>query len=102
MPEPTGRERAIFEAALELTSAGERRAYLSGACGDDAELRKAVETLLRAHEQAGGFLPEDDPNPAAAPGGTVRISSALSSVTEKPGDRIGRYKLREKIGEGGC
>jgi WD40 repeat protein/serine/threonine protein kinase len=22
--------------------------------------------------------------------------------TEKPGDRIGRYKLREKIGEGGC
>jgi eukaryotic-like serine/threonine-protein kinase len=27
---------------------------------------------------------------------------ALTSVTEQPGDRIGRYKLREKIGEGGC
>src|SRR4030095_15413382 len=23
-------------------------------------------------------------------------------VTEKPGDKIGRYKLREQIGEGGC
>src|SRR2546427_3717195 len=26
----------------------------------------------------------------------------IVTVTEKPGDRIGRYKLREKIGEGGC
>jgi hypothetical protein len=97
MPDPAKRERAIFEGALELSSAGERRAYLSAACGDDAELRKRVEALLRAHEQAGGFLPEDNPNP-----GTVRTSSALLPVTEKPGDRIGRYKLREKIGEGGC
>src|SRR3989475_7322499 len=26
----------------------------------------------------------------------------MIEVTEKPGDRIGHYKLREKIGEGGC
>ena len=26
----------------------------------------------------------------------------MAVVTEKPGDRIGRYKLREKLGEGGC
>src|SRR3989475_1648247 len=26
----------------------------------------------------------------------------MVEVTEKPGDRIGRYKLREKVGEGGC
>ena len=33
------------------------------------------------------------------PGGTIRIAS---SPLEKPGDRIGRYKLLERVGEGGC
>src|SRR5207249_3683372 len=31
--------------------------------------------------------------------GTILLQAQLA---EKPGDRIGRYKLREKIGEGGC
>jgi len=35
----------------------------------------------------------------AAPQGSVVASIPL---TEKPGDRVGRYKLLEKIGEGGC
>ena len=34
----------------------------------------------------------------ASGSGTVR----LTSPTEKPGDIIGPYKLREQIGEGGC
>ena len=36
-----------------------REAFLDEACGDDAELRKRVEDLLRAHNSNKGFLPED-------------------------------------------
>jgi serine/threonine protein kinase/WD40 repeat protein len=97
------REREIFDAAVELTSVEDRNAYLIGACGKDTELRAHVETLLRAHEQAGGFLPMDDaksptPAPPIPPVGTAAIIPAA----EKGGDLIGRYKLLERIGEGGC
>src|SRR6185369_1184730 len=37
----------------------------------------------------------------AAPPPTMTVAITLP-LTEKAGDRIGRYKLMEKIGEGGC
>jgi len=40
---------------------------------------------------------EDRPKPPSGPESTV----VVQSVTEKAGDTIGRYKLREKVGEGG-
>jgi serine/threonine protein kinase/tetratricopeptide (TPR) repeat protein len=96
MTEQPNREVAVLNSALEL-SASERAAYLATACAGDAALRQRVEELLRAHEQAEGFL-------EAPPAGldfkrTVRLAVPL---TEKPGDRIGRYKLLQQIGEGGC
>src|SRR5688572_31518290 len=94
MNEPKNSLRSIFDEAAELDDAGERAAFLQQACGDDAELRGKIVDLLRAHKQPGGFL--DAPVPGAA---QKTISAPL---TEKPGDRIGRYKLLEQIGEGGC
>src|SRR6185369_11506784 len=89
-----GREEAIFEAALQLPK--EKRAdHVKAACGDDAGLRERVEALLHAHDQAGGFMEE----PASRPKSTIVLSFP---VEEKSGDRIGRYKLLQKIGEGGC
>src|SRR5712671_2243564 len=88
------RDVVVFGEALQL-SVGERSAYLEHACGADAELRQRIERLLKAHDHAGDFL--EHPPPEA-----VAEASPKASVGEKPGDRIGRYKLLQQIGEGGC
>ena len=49
-------ERAIFEAALDISDPAERAIFLNRSCGGDADLRQQVEGLLQAHEAAGGFL----------------------------------------------
>ena len=104
MPSPPSREVVIFNAALELP-ASQRGAYLHEACADDPALRVRIEDLLLVHEQAGTFMetpaPEarESPGEAAAAGATISFALAPS---EKPGDRIGRYKLLQQIGEGGC
>ena len=88
---PYLRERQIFEHALDLESAGERLGYVKGACADDAALLARVQALLQAHDESSRFLP-DDPSGAA---------TVLFPTTEQAGAVIGRYKLLEKIGEGG-
>ncbi len=95
MSEAQNREETVFEAAAEL--AGEQRAaFLKEACGEDARLRQRIETLLAAHDRSSQFMEE-----SAVPASTQRtFRPALFS--EKPGDKIGRYKLLQQIGEGGC
>src|SRR6185503_19498457 len=83
-----------FAEALKRPTAEARAAFLREVCGDNAALRGRIEALLRAVDDAGQFLEQP---PATLLGATVSIP-----VTEKPGDKIGRYKLREQIGEGGC
>ena len=99
-PDP---EFAAFNAARRLP-AGERAAYLDEACAGAAPLRQRVEELLRASEEAGTFLQEPAPGaqrPADASASPNPPPHAAASA-EKAGDRIGRYKLLQQIGEGGC
>src|SRR5262245_41987812 len=84
------RAREIFEHALDLDSAKERTVYVKEACGADAPLLQRVEALMQANEVAESFLPNEPEH------GVV-----IAADTERPGSVIGRYKLLEKIGEGG-
>src|SRR5512142_1149768 len=102
--------KQIFDDALERADAAERAAWVAQACGDDVQLRLSVEALLQAYEKAGAFLEQ----PAGqVPSGDWGMRSADSSpagesmpvsvpLSEKPGDKIGHYKLLQQIGEGGC
>src|SRR5258706_554477 len=47
---------SLFGRAIEVPSGAARDEFLSRACGKDAALRCEVESLVRAHEQAGDFL----------------------------------------------
>src|SRR5271155_4322096 len=106
MNEPPNPEIAVFAAALELP-ADQRGAYLDQACAGNLALRRQVEALLRVHDDAGNFFdklssvarPTSAEGEMPGPSGTIRFPA---SPAEKPGDRIGRYKLLQQIGEGGC
>jgi tetratricopeptide (TPR) repeat protein/serine/threonine protein kinase len=83
--------QSIFHDAVEHHAAADWPAFLDQVCGGDVELRRAVEALLRGHEQANSLL--DEPAPSAA-------TTAEPEFTA-PGTVIGPYKLLEQIGEGG-
>jgi serine/threonine protein kinase/tetratricopeptide (TPR) repeat protein len=93
MPESTEREENIFAGALAVPE-GEQPRFLDEACGGDAELRRRVEALLKAHGAAGTFM--------EAPAGPHLSDPVPPGAAEAMGTRIGRYKLLQKIGEGGC
>src|SRR5262249_11729257 len=65
-------------------------AALERECGGDADLRRRVEALLKAHDDS-AELPAVEPTTAQLPVPAVEPGQIFA----------GRYKLREKLGEGG-
>jgi len=86
------REKVLFNEALELPEA-ERASYLKGACRGEDELRTRVESLLALHGRAEVILRSGSPASRAP---------TEPYVMESVGVVVGRYKLLQKIGEGGC
>ena len=88
-------EKEIFFAALEHREPEARAAFLEGACGKNPLLRQRIEKLLGEHFQADSFLQ------TAAVDASDIVTIESTPVREGAGSVIGRYKLLEKIGEGG-
>ena len=93
----------LFATAVEIESAVDRNAYLDEACGEDAALRHDVDRLLKAHFQAASqFLEAPVLEDAVLEGAVLEDASTVDvALAEKPGTRIGPYKLLQEIGEGG-
>jgi serine/threonine protein kinase len=101
-------EEAVCFAALNVPDAVLRARFLDRACAGDTRLRVAVEEMLQAHTEAESFFakgnaavnaPEIDAQAAAE----IRTSNGgIDFTDEQIGSRVGRYKLLQKIGEGGC
>src|SRR4026209_2483947 len=88
------RDIEFFAEAIQLSPA-ERIAFLNRACAGDDDLRQRIEALLKSNDRVGAFLEEP-------PAGSISEERAKVTAGQKPGDRVGRYKLLQQIGEGGC
>jgi eukaryotic-like serine/threonine-protein kinase len=81
------RQKELFQGALARAPES-RSAFLDEACGGDEELRREIDDLLAAHDEAGGFLSRPvglDGDEAGAP------------VPQ----RIGPYQILDTIAHGG-
>ncbi|HKQ75805.1 MAG TPA: serine/threonine-protein kinase, partial [Blastocatellia bacterium] len=96
--------KEVYDRALDLCS-DEREDFLVEACGDDEDLRREIETLLAAHENAGKFLQ----SPAVEVAAREIISDHfISTVTAIPpaapqliGRELANYRIISLLGRGG-
>jgi tetratricopeptide (TPR) repeat protein/predicted Ser/Thr protein kinase len=81
----------LFKRALDQP-AEQRAAFLDQACGDDLELRREVESLLKFNEDGEEFLEQ--------PAIEIALKLFLRE-TLKADQRIGTYRIVSRIGSGG-
>ncbi|HAW00946.1 MAG TPA: serine/threonine protein kinase, partial [Verrucomicrobiales bacterium] len=94
MSSPFSKEKDIFVEAEGISDPAERQQFVDRACGGDENLRDRIDKLLSAHSENDGFIPVD-------PNEQTKFSPE-TAPREGEGSIIGRYKLLQNIGEGGC
>ena len=97
-------EESLFDAARVMAPGAERDAFLTARCGSDKALRSRVAGLLAAGDKADDFFNETlcALPPLIDEAGALQQNGILSYADEKAGSCIGRYRIKEKLGEGGC
>jgi serine/threonine protein kinase len=85
--------KSLFHRALDLQP-DERAALFADSCNGDRDLRARVESLLKAHDDAGDFISA----PALAEAGLVAHASVATVLV---GKRVGSYEIVRELGRGG-
>jgi eukaryotic-like serine/threonine-protein kinase len=100
-------EDAVFFTALHVTDAYQRKVFLDQSCADNPALRSVVDEMLASQEDAERLLDRghsafhltaDEFQTAAS----EKVVAESKPVDERAGTQIDRYKLLQRIGEGGC
>jgi serine/threonine protein kinase len=87
-------EQLLFMAASSLSDEDERRALLDGACLHDPELRRRLDALFEVQDAAAAYF-ESKPEPEESD------TTGAGSGKNKLDTNIGRYRLLDRLGEGG-
>jgi len=108
MDKPAANAEAVFARAIELPPGAARDDFVAAQCAEDPALRREVESLLRAHDEAGDFLctqtppetPGRQPLLAVARSGTATMNAAahaeafLRNATEVADRQIEEFVAR--------
>jgi eukaryotic-like serine/threonine-protein kinase len=89
--------KEVYDRALDL-SRDEREGFLAEACGGDADLRREVESLLAAHDDAGSFLQSPVVEGAAR---EIVADEDTSPAAQLIGRELANYKIISLLGKGG-
>ncbi|MES2661137.1 MAG: serine/threonine-protein kinase [Verrucomicrobiota bacterium] len=95
-------EEILFEGLTSLEDPTERKDFLDQTCHGNPALRGRLEKLVALHDEAEKFfvvVPE--PGVPTSGLGDDSVTGPDGDFTEGLGTRIGRYRLLERLGEGG-
>jgi len=95
-------EESIFNSALLLETPEARAAYLDSSCAGNPELRRQVEELIAAGEAAGTFLAHPALFTPCIETSDSALKEGVPAGFEALGSYVGRYRLLQLIGQGGC
>ena len=102
-------DKALFETASNIPDPAARREFLVTACGDNSARLSRIEDWLEVEDEAEEFFQAAARERAEVSAIAARSlaegaepRAALLPEDDRPGTRIDRYELLERIGEGGC
>jgi eukaryotic-like serine/threonine-protein kinase len=113
MDDPQEIDEVLFETALGIDEPASREAFFDLIRDGDPSRSERLRTLASVHMQADRFFrkAEGARTIVATEAGeelidltdpTALEETPRSTPSEGPGERIGRYRLEKRIGEGGC